>query len=467
MKRIIFLAMVAFLSLSCADAQSLPRLQVSTNGHYLQTTDGKPFFYLGDTAWELFHRLDREEALYYLKNRAEKGFNVIQAVALAELDGVDVPNAYGHRPLIDRNPAKPDCKPGATDDYWDHVDFIVSNANKMGLHVGLLPTWGRWWNDNNPIFNNRNAEEYGRWIAHRYSKYNVIWILGGDRNPDARDKQEIIRAMARGIRSVDKENLITFHPTGWQTSSKWFHNDEWLSFNGRQSGHNQRYNSNMHIMDDFRRTPTKPIIELEPLYEDHPLEFNSDNEGHSCSWDVRRTLYWSVFYGSAGVTYGHHSVWQMYDEKKGTINRPLMPWREALDRPAAGQAVYLKKLIDSRPYFSRVPAPEFIVQDKVWSSVPGAGRYRFAATMDSEGSYAMVYAPLGRTFSVNTKMIKGEKIVAWWYSPRTGKARKIGTFTNNGTPRTFTPPTDGEALDWVLVIDNAAKKYPAPGKAYK
>ncbi|MBR2007159.1 MAG: DUF4038 domain-containing protein, partial [Alistipes sp.] len=60
--------------------------------------------------------------------------------------------------------------------------------------------------------------------------------------------------------------------------------------------------------DDFRRTPTKPIMELEPLYEDHPLEFRPDEDGHSNAWDVRRTLYWSVFYGSAGVTYGHHSV---------------------------------------------------------------------------------------------------------------------------------------------------------------
>lgn len=467
MKRIIFLSLLAFLSLSCVDAQSLPRMQVSANGHYLQTVDGKPFFYLGDTAWELFHRLDRDEALHYLKNRAAKGYNVVQAVALAELDGVDVPNAYGHRPLIDRNPATPDCKDGEANDYWDHVDFIVAKANELGIYVGLLPTWGRWWNDNRPIFNTKNAEEYGRWIARRYAKYNVIWILGGDRNPDAHDKQEIIRAMARGIRSVDKSNLITFHPTGWTSSSRWFHNDEWLSFNGRQSGHNQRYNSNMHIMDDFRRTPAKPIIEIEPLYEDHPLEFNPDNEGHSCSWDVRRTLYWSVFYGSAGVTYGHHSVWQMHDKDKGPINRPLMPWHEALDRPAAGQAMYLKKLMESRPYFSRVPAPEFIVQDKVWSSVPGAGRYRFAATMDTDGTYAMVYAPLGRTFSVNLKMLKGEKLVAWWYSPRTGKAQKIEKFANDGSPRTFTPPTDGEALDWVLVVDDAAKKYPSPGKRVK
>ena len=208
-------------------------------------------------------------------------------------------------------------------------------------------------------------------------------------------------------------------------------------------------------------------MEIEPLYEDHPLEFNPDNEGHSCSWDVRRTLYWSVFYGSAGVTYGHHSVWQMYDKDKGPINRPLMTWREALDRPAAAQAVHLKRLMESRPYFSRIPAPEFIIDDNVWTSVPGAGRYRFVATMDTEGSYAMVYAPLSRRFSVNLKMLKGEKLVAWWYSPRTGKAKKTGKFANDGSPRSFTPPTDGEALDWVLVIDDAAKKYPAPGKALK
>jgi hypothetical protein len=45
------------------------------------------FFWLGDTAWELFHRLTREEAERYLENRRAKRFTVIQAVALAELDG--------------------------------------------------------------------------------------------------------------------------------------------------------------------------------------------------------------------------------------------------------------------------------------------------------------------------------------------------------------------------------------------
>ncbi|MBZ0255609.1 DUF4038 domain-containing protein, partial [bacterium] len=37
-------------------------LHVSENQRFLVHQDGTPFFYLGDTAWELFHRLTREEA---------------------------------------------------------------------------------------------------------------------------------------------------------------------------------------------------------------------------------------------------------------------------------------------------------------------------------------------------------------------------------------------------------------------
>jgi hypothetical protein len=63
---------------------TLPKLRVwdeaghPCRGRYLVTERGEPFFYLGDTAWELFHRLTREEADLYLKDRAAKGFTVIQ-----------------------------------------------------------------------------------------------------------------------------------------------------------------------------------------------------------------------------------------------------------------------------------------------------------------------------------------------------------------------------------------------------
>jgi hypothetical protein len=61
-------------------------LAPSSNGRFIvrHVNPNEPFFYLADTAWELFHRLDDAEAETYLRNRADKGFNVIMIVVLAE-----------------------------------------------------------------------------------------------------------------------------------------------------------------------------------------------------------------------------------------------------------------------------------------------------------------------------------------------------------------------------------------------
>ena len=138
-----------------------PGIRVSENKRFLVTEKGEPFFWLGDTAWELFHRLNREEATLYLENRAKLGFTVVQAVAIAELDGHTDPNPYGFLPFADLSPAKPAVKEGSDNDYWDHVDFIVEKANSLGITIGFLPTWGRFWHDakgdQKPIFTRENA----------------------------------------------------------------------------------------------------------------------------------------------------------------------------------------------------------------------------------------------------------------------------------------------------------------------
>ena len=59
-------------------------LQIDKSNRYLQKSDGTRFHWIGDTAWELFHKLNRMEAAWYLTERAKQQFTIIQAVILAE-----------------------------------------------------------------------------------------------------------------------------------------------------------------------------------------------------------------------------------------------------------------------------------------------------------------------------------------------------------------------------------------------
>ena len=195
---------------------------------------------------------------------------------------------------------------------------------------------------------------------------------------------------------------------------------------------------------------------------DHPVSFDAKKFGHSLASDVRRPLYWNLFTGAFGHTYGHHSVWQMWSPGRNPINNPLMPWFEAIEQPGAAQMQHARALLESRPFLTRIPDPGIIVTGTVPTSVPGAGRYAFASTRDSAGTYAMVYAPAGRPFRVKMSAIARPQVKAWWFNPRTGAATAIGTYPNTGE-RAFTPPDAGEALDWVLVLDDASKRYPPPG----
>ena len=440
---------------------AMAQLKVSANKRFLVTTDNKPFFWLGDTAWELFHRLNREEADRYLKNRADKGFTVIQAVVLAELDGLHSPNPYGETPLEADDPTKP------REAYFNHVDYIINKAGDLGLYIGLLPTWADKidkdrWGVGPEIFNTENAKWYGRWLGNRYrNTKNIIWILGGDRNPRNEQDVAVWRAMAAGVEEGvggPEKALITFHPqpNGMEDggSSRWFHNDQWLDLNMFQTGHCRENNVWDRIQVVYNRTPIKPVVDGETLYEDHPVCFNAKDLGTSSPYDIRKHAYFDVFAGAFGHTYGCHPVWQMYAPNRQPVNGPHFPWYEAMDLPGAGQMQHLRWLMESRPMLDRVPDQSLI------TTALGAND-RIQATRGKD--YLFVYTSQGKPFTVNMGKISGKDVAAWWYDPRSGETKEAGRFVNNGK-KLFTPPSSGYGQDWVLIADDATKNYPKPAK---
>lgn len=58
--RLPLVALAGLIAALAPVSGATPQLQVSENKHFLVTETGAPFFWLGDTARELFHRLNRE-----------------------------------------------------------------------------------------------------------------------------------------------------------------------------------------------------------------------------------------------------------------------------------------------------------------------------------------------------------------------------------------------------------------------
>ena len=449
---------------------AIQKLKIHENKRYIVNEDGSQFFYMGDTAWELFHRLNREEADYYLKNRADKKFNVIQAVLLGEFEGVTVPNAYGRLPLLKDSSGKCSTVPDDTGEYsyWKHADYIVEKAASLGLYIGMLPTWGdkynKMWGRGPEIFTPENAYAYGKWVGERYADCgNIIWILGGDRPLTTRMHHDIINCMAMGIRGAGCSQLMTFHPTGGRSSSEQSHNESWLDFNMIQSGHGNLHGENYKLIErDYNLIPVKPTLDGEPRYEDHPINFNSVN-AYFDDWDVRQALYWSVFSGACGVTYGHQSVWGMikhentdgkceYEsaterEEAERINNGYfsVSYPEALDRPGAFAVAPLSDLMNSRNFLDSVPAQEIL-----------AGNYSGAPHIRAmkNKNYAYIYSSCGLRVKIAQDKLGFEADNFIYYNPRNGEYQKAYAEVEAGNILRIRFPSSGRNNDWVLIIES-------------
>ncbi len=483
MKRIyLFLLLPFLLQGSCKDsALPVKSLAVSSNSKYLTSPDGKAFLWIGDTAWELFHRLNREEAVEYLENRAEKGISVIQAVVLAENDGLRTPNAYGNLPLIDLDPENPN------EAYFEHVDFIVNKAEELGLFIGMLPTWGDKVFSEHPgagpvVFNTENAKVFGEFLGRRYRDKPVIWILGGDRNIANQEVLEIWRAMAEGLHSGDQgRHLISYHPRGGSVSSDYLHNEDWLDFNMYQSSHSKHFTEVYKYANHLALLhPRKPFLDAEPPYEDIGIEFwnywdikkakdESDTispidfygqlrdpsvykKGVFTDADIRVHAYWNFLSGACGYTYGNNAIWQMWKPGMPYAIPCLMDWRTAMDRPGSEDLRHVRRILELRPFYKLIPDLSVVygpVQD---------GREHIQSAIADDGSFLLVYLSVGQTAEVNMKKLDS-KIIAWWYDTRNGEASQIGEFDNSGFQE-FRPPSSGDGMDWLLVLDKKAAGLP-------
>jgi hypothetical protein len=477
------LAVGSFLLQPSTVAQDTPpRLQVSDNGRYLVTEEGRPIFLLGDTAWRIASNIERSEVVEYLDMRRAQYFNTVAMVAVWD----NSPNAYGERPFQTHDekpdPTQPkltstsDSDDGQAYGYWDHLDFCIDEAGARGMYVVLLPAWGElvagsWSGEDtsNVIFDAGSAYEYGRWIGARYAERpHILWMMSGDRSPVyvKLDYRPVFRAMAEGVADglvgEDRHNgvadytrtLMSYHPRKEQpNSSHWFHHDPWLSFNSIQDWPEAQLAA---VWEDLSRAPARPTWLFEGRYEGfHRGGYEPEDWS---DWQIRFQAYQIVFAGAFGHVYGHETVF-----------RYGSGWRSRLQSPGALDMQHVYALMtawDDVSYLNRIPDQDLIEGD------PGVTQRlssdRLQATR-SGGEYAMIYSANGRDIRIRMERLDGPAADAYWYDPRTGQWHVDGTASDerrpfiSGVPSgpgalsySFDPPGEPEPEnDWVLVLERA------------
>jgi hypothetical protein len=397
----------------------------------------------------LFQRLDHDEVEEYLKDRVAKGFTVIQAYVIRGLgkrhpDGNS--SLLGESPFIDRDATRPNQA------FFKNVDYVVNRANELGLVMGLVKAKS-WHVNKTPeqVFDEQNAYTFGRFLGARYKDNAVIWYPGGDSVPGKDDAVWV--AMAKGLRDgCGGTQLISYHGSGQTSSSTWYHNADWLDFNTIQSGHNFRSDSFAFVSKDYALSPAKPTVDMEPAYENHPTGVGKPRvDAHK----VRTQAYIAMLAGAAGHAYGSLDLFWFFKEGDGPFPRDgFMDRRTAMSYPAAGQMRAMRRLFEQRPWYQLMPDQSVLASD------PGSGPFRVVAARARDGSFVIAYSPEGQPLSVSMDNVSGKAVKAQWYDPREGTWTHIGEFPNTGR-REFVPPSRGEQNDWVLVLEDPARGFPA------
>ncbi len=455
-KAILVFGLLGLFFLNVTAQKELPLIQVAPNKHFFQTSDGQPFFWLGDTGWLLFVKMNREEIIQYLDNRKSKGYNLIQVMVVHDLK--KAVNIYGDTAFVNKDLSQPittagnDYKNAAAYDFWDHVEFAIQAAAQRGIYLALVPVWGS--NVKEGMVSIAAAQSYAKFLVNRLGHHqNIIWLNGGDLKGS--EKTEIWNAIGNALRANDPKHLIGFHPRGRSTSSEWFHQSSWLDFNMFQSGHKDYAQDTVEprmgednwkfMQADYALQPTKPSFDGEPSYEMIPHGLHDTTAPKWKAADLRRYAYWSVFSGGAGFTYGHNAVMQFHNGQGVGDYGSKQDWKDAMNDPGAGQMQWVKKLVLSKPYFDRVPDQELIV------SKQGERYERIVATKGKD--YAFVYTYTGRVLEIQMGKIAGKQVKASWYNPRNGTYQLIGKYRNQGT-QVFQPNGKQEAgNDWILVLE--------------
>lgn len=422
---------------------------VSKDSTHFTHSDGTPWFWLADTAWNGVLASTDEQWKTYLAARAQQRFTAVQFVATHWRGRRKDPSGERafHRDAqgeIELNPA-----------FFGRIDHRVAMINAHGMVAVPVMMWAIGKADPGQELSEAEAIAFGRYLQARWGAHSVVWFLAGDGDYRG-DKAPRWHRIGQGI-FADRERghyrLATMHPGGLHWIGDDFRDQSWYDFVGVQTGHGDgqgdlRWAVTGPYTTRWNVGRRLPFVNLEPNYEAHPA-YQSKKE-HT-DLNVRRAAYWSLLLApTAGVTFGHNAIW-VWNQKTGPAeehgNLPRVePWHTGVDTPGVRSMAVMREILSSLPWWKLRPMQKLVAVQ------PGEKDLtRWVAAAAGEGGPALVYTPATQALELDLTPL-GDRLKLTWINPADGKRRPAGAAAASGRT-TVTPPADAGTADHLLLIE--------------
>jgi hypothetical protein len=411
------------------------RLRIAESATHLEHADGTPFFFLADTVWTGPALSTAEDWQLYLADRQQKGFTAIQ---------FNMASPWRTAPTDREGRTSYRIEGGAlipNEDFYRRVDARLKAIADAGLLAVPVLVWANKKGDAGVELTEDQILTLVKFEVARYQDTNSLFILAGDNRYEGAQAEKWKR-IGRAVFDDRPALLVTTHPTGMNFPWKQWEDEKWLRILGYQSGHGDDGKTDAWIHSgppaEYGRQAKilRPIINLEPPYEDH--NGYQSKQPHPAE-HVRRAVYMSLLAAPvAGVTYGGHGVWSWHEKPGETpTDHPstgvAKVWKEAIHLPGSAQMGYVRRFFESLPWTKLRPAPDAVKQSS------GDPLKFVSAARASDNSVYVFYFPTSATADITVRPGNHDDSMRW-FNPRSGEWI---------VHRQLTPP---DPQDWVLVV---------------
>lgn len=417
---------------------------------YMSYADGTPFFYLGDTHWQMpdYERLHEcnypgctcgSQFKHLVDDRVKKGFTVYQTYFdSAESDGGG--NKRQNHWWTDFYTL---INPQAFNESMDvMIEYLASQGLTTAMGFGVhTSTIVKMHSDPKPIL------AFVRYCVARYACYPVIWITGQEITNETYNTFEIWKSAAALVSELDgyhRPNGAHMYPMeSSDPRAKSLDEQPWHQWWTLQAGHGgfNRLQARRFYRSYYENEKVKPFIETECQYEDiYCGGFNGYDASRIGAWQAVQS-------GSAGFTYGVTGVWAMgWNQKddQGWLTYSPEPWYIGMEKPGSSEMTYLRKFFEYVGWSKLTPCYDHHF---------GSFEMRKYVSISHIGQDVIIYyffSPDTET-GVLRDLKPNTRYQARWFDPIEGNFIDLpDIITENGE---YPVPYKPSARDWTLLLN--------------